>query len=49
VRSSVREKLLGLRPELRVARIRDVRMRDIYSAGLYRYLVGLGVDVGSAL
>jgi hypothetical protein len=49
VRSSVREKLLGLRPELRVARIKDVRMRDIYSAGLYRYLVGLGVDVGSAL
>jgi hypothetical protein len=45
VRSSVRGKLLGLRPDLRVAGIKDVRMRDIYSAGLYRYLVGLGVEI----
>jgi hypothetical protein len=45
VRSSVRGKLLSLRPELRVAGIKDVRMRDIYSAGLYRYLVGLCVEI----
>jgi len=45
VRSSVRERLLALRPELRVVGIKDVRMRDIYSAGLYRYLTGLGVKI----
>jgi hypothetical protein len=45
VRSSVRDKLLALRPELRVAGIKDVRIRDIYSAGVYQYLVGLGIAV----
>ena len=45
VRSSVRDKLLGLRPELRVAGIKNVRIRDVYSAGVYRYLVGLGITV----
>ena len=45
VRASVREKLLGLRPELRVAGIKDIRIRDIYSAGVYRYLIQLGIVV----
>lgn len=45
VRSSVRDKLLGLRPELRVAGVKNVRIRDIYSAGVYRYLTGLGIEV----
>ena len=45
VRSSVRNKLLGLRPELRVAGIKNVRIRDIYSAGVYRYLTGLDIEV----
>jgi len=45
VRASVRDKLLALRPELRVAGIKDVRIRDIYSAGVYQYLVGLGITV----
>lgn len=45
VRSSVRDKLLALRPELRVAGIKDVRIRDIYSAGVYQYLIGLGIAV----
>jgi hypothetical protein len=45
VRASVRDKLLGLRPELRVAGIKSVRIRDVYSAGVYRYLVGLGISV----
>lgn len=45
VRASVRDKLLGLRPELRVAGIKNVRIRDIYSAGVYRYLIGLGIPV----
>jgi len=45
VRSSVRDKLLGLRPELRVAGIKNVRIRDIYSAGVYRYLTGLDIEV----
>ncbi len=45
VRASVRDKLLALRPELRVAGIKDVRIRDIYSAGVYQYLVELGIAV----
>lgn len=45
VRGSVRDKLLALRPELRVAGIKDIRIRDIYSAGVYKYLTGLGIDV----
>ncbi len=45
VRASVRDKLLGLRPELRVAGIKNVRIRDVYSAGVYHYLVGLGITV----
>ncbi len=45
VRSSVRDKLLGLRPELRVAGIKNVRIRDIYSAGVYRYLAELDIEV----
>jgi len=45
VRYSVRDKLLGLRPELRVAGIKNVRIRDIYSAGVYRYLTGLGIAI----
>lgn len=45
VRASVRDKLLGLRPELRVAGVKDVRIRDIYSAGVYLYLTGLGISV----
>ncbi len=45
VRASVRDKLLGLRPELRVAGIKNVRIRDVYSAGVYRYLIGLGITV----
>ena len=45
VRASVRDKLLGLRPELRVAGIKNVRIRDVYSAGVYRYLVRLGITV----
>jgi hypothetical protein len=45
VRSSVRDKLLGLRPELRVAGIKNVRIRDVYSAAVYRYLTGLGIPV----
>lgn len=45
VRASVRDKLLGLRPELRVAGVKNVRIRDVYSAGVYRYLVGLGISV----
>lgn len=45
VRASVRDKLLALRPELRVAGIKDIRIRDIYSAGVYQYLIGLGIAV----
>lgn len=45
VRSSVRGKLLGLKPELRVAGVKNIRIRDVYSAGVYRYLVGLGIPV----
>jgi len=45
VRSSVKERLIGLRPELRVAGIKNIRIRDVYSAGVYRYLTALGVDV----
>lgn len=45
VRASVRDKLLNLRPELRVAGVKGIRIRDIYTAGVYRYLVALGVVV----
>jgi len=45
VRASVRDKLINLKPELRVAGIKDVRIRDIYSAGVYRYLTSLGITV----
>ena len=45
VRLSVRDKLMRLRPELRVAGVKDVRMRHIYSAGVYRYLLSLGLTV----
>lgn len=49
VRASVRDKLLALRPELRVAGIKDVRIRDIYSAGVYQFLTGLGIAVNSTV
>lgn len=45
IRASVRDKLLGLRPELRVAGVKNVRIRDVYSAAVYRYLIGLGISV----
>jgi hypothetical protein len=45
VRSSVRDKLMNLRPELRVAGIKHIRIRDIYSAAVYRHLTALGVQV----
>jgi hypothetical protein len=45
VRISVREKLLGVRPDLRVAGIKNVRIRDIYSAAVYNYLTQLGVPI----
>jgi hypothetical protein len=45
VRGSVRDKLLSLRPELRVAGVKNVRIRDVYSAGVYRYLIGLGISI----
>ncbi len=45
VRASVRDKLLSLRPELRVAGVKNVRIRDVYSAGVYRYLVALGISI----
>jgi hypothetical protein len=45
VRASVRDKLINLKPELRVAGIKDVRIRDIYSAGVYHYLKGLGITI----
>lgn len=45
VRASVRDKLLSLRPELRVAGVKNIRIRDVYSAGVYRYLVGLGIAI----
>lgn len=45
IRASVRDKLLGLRPELRVAGVKNVRIRDVYSAAVYRYLMGLGISV----
>lgn len=45
LRASVRDKLVGLKPELRVAGIKGVRMRDIHSAALWRYLTGIGVEV----
>jgi hypothetical protein len=45
VRASVRDKLINLKPELRVAGIKDVRIRDIYTAGVYRYLTSIGVRV----
>jgi hypothetical protein len=47
VRASVRDKLINLKPELRVAGIKDVRIRDIYSAGVYRYLTSLGITIDS--
>jgi hypothetical protein len=34
-----------LRPEMRLAGVQGVRIRDIYSAGIYRYLTGIGVKV----
>ena len=45
VRASVRGKLIELRPEMRIAGVQGVRIRDIYSAGIYRYLTGIGVKV----
>jgi hypothetical protein len=45
VRASVRDKLINLKPELRVAGIKDVRIRDIYTAGVYRYLTSLGITI----
>lgn len=45
VRASVRGKLIELRPEMRLAGVQGVRIRDIYSAGIYRYLTGIGVKV----
>jgi hypothetical protein len=45
VRASVRGKLIELRPEMRLAGVQGVRIRDIYSAGIYRYLTGIGVRV----
>jgi hypothetical protein len=45
VRASVRGKLIELRPEMRLAGVQGVRIRDIYSAGIYRYLTGIGVEV----
>jgi len=47
VRASVRGKLIGLRPEMRIAGVQGVRIRDIYSAGIYRYLTGIGVKVAT--
>jgi hypothetical protein len=47
VRASVRDKLINLKPELRVAGIKDVRIRDIYSAGVYHYLTNLGITVNT--
>ena len=41
----MRDKLLSLRPELRVAGVKNVRIRDVYSAGVYHYLVGLGISI----
>lgn len=48
VRASVRAKLIALRPELRVAGVKNVKIRDIYSAGVYQYLIALGVEVPEA-
>jgi hypothetical protein len=45
VRASVRDKLINLKPELRVAGIKDVRIRDIYTAGVYHYLTNLGLSI----
>ena len=45
VRASVRDKLINLKPELRVAGIKDVRIRDIYTAGVYHYLISLGITI----
>jgi hypothetical protein len=45
VRASVRDKLINLKPELRVAGIKDVRIRDIYTAGVYHYLTSLGSTI----
>lgn len=45
VRASVRDKLINLKPELRVAGIKDVRIRDIYAAGVYHYLSSLGITI----
>jgi hypothetical protein len=45
VRASVRDKLINLKPELRVAGIKDVRIRDIYAAGVYHYLTSLGITI----
>lgn len=45
VRASVRDKLINLKPELRVAGIKDVRIRDIYTAGVFHYLTTIGVTI----
>lgn len=47
VRFSVREKLVRLRPKLRDHDVRGVRVRvrDVTNAGVYRYLVALGIEV----
>jgi hypothetical protein len=45
VRASVRDKLIGIKPDLRVAGIKDIRIRDVYSAGVYRYLTDLGITI----
>jgi hypothetical protein len=43
--ASVRDKLINLKPELRIAGIKGVRIRDIYTAGVYHYLTSLGIVI----
>lgn len=45
----MRDKLLAPRPELRVAGIKGIRIRDVYSAGVYQYLVGRGITAAVRL
>lgn len=45
MRASLKQQMLGIRPELRVAGRKDVLMRDVYTAALFAYLTAIGAPV----
>lgn len=48
VRETIYRRFQGLRPELRVRRVRDIYLRHIYAAALYRYLNEAGIPIEAA-